>query len=331
MVMERKQTNENERNKILVILIAILIVIIGLVGSLLKKLTMEVDASKFPQSTLTKTAGVLPEKVTEELLPLTIACPTMRYQISIPKDINTVNDKIVGTYEDMRFVICESNEEMNKMISSTLPNALNIAVIGRPHEVEIKVQDTGYCYPYIAEYVAMSVNTQFSVREVTAYAFVYRLKLESDNSLYIYVSTESKEIIKGAKDLLDKIACSVRPISENIDKEELQISDLKEEEGVLPIFLEKEALYPMENGVFLFEWMNVDASPINLEVIAPNGEKLKLMEEYSTNGHYVYVVGEMESGTYIIEGTTQEQISGVVMSIYEWDYYYSEFVSFGFE
>jgi len=356
-----KDIFSQKRNRIAVVMVCIVLLILVILFSLVSKILDALDALSYPESTLSDTAEEFKEPYQEEMLPLTISCPSFDYRIQLPADIRDVDGKIVGRFEGMQFVVCESEEDMDEMINKTLPNALNVSVAGFDKKVEVRVRDNGYFYPYPAEYVAMRVETKVTVREKVTYAFAYALELEPDSFLYIYVSTESEELLTGAKNLLDEIAYSVRPLEEEKQEGEiLESEDSKQDKAetmedilaslpgqwvdaedyvapdgaikdTLYIDLEQEVSFPVENGVFLFEWMNVDIHPTEVNIYAPTGKELRLMEEYSSEGHYVYKIGEMESGTYTIKGSTLARLTGVVMSVYEWDYYYEEFVTFGFD
>lgn len=319
------------------IVVLILVLVALLFGALTQigKEFMKKESATYPQSTLTDNPVAFMEEYVQQegLLDYRVGCPSLPYAISVPKEVYVEGDTIHATLGDIDILICESAESFDFMLTKTLPTKLNFPLLGNPHDVSVLVRDMGYFYAYGADYAAGRINTKISVREVVTYICMYRLALSEVNSLYIYVSSESEELLSGQKDLLESIAFSVRAIDENATVEEEILADeviepIVEEDAVeetvgLPesgtqiISLEKEMDWEFQNGVFVFEWMNVKTEPWELNVYGPDGTKLLFLEEYSEKGHYVYEIGTMAQGIYIVDGITGEPLTGVMMSLYE--------------
>lgn len=334
-----KEFLEKKQNKLLIVIAVLAIMVLSILWSLVSQIAAQVDSFSYPQSTLTDMPAEFTEEFSDATMSLVVSCATMDYTICLPESITAVSEKIVGTYGDLSFVVCESKEDMQTMISGALPSSLNVPVVGKPHQVNVRVSDEGYFGPYQAEYMAAEITTQISVRKVLTYGFAYQLKLEEGKSLYLYVSSEDKELLSGAKALLDKLASSVREYvpEVSVDTPTEEVVDNKQDmQEVMPpkeytIYLESESIFPLENGVFLFEWMNSDSKPTELRVYAPDGTECIFDEELSHSGHYVYRIGPMEEGVFLITGTTKEQLRGALFNAYEWSFYNEQYITFGFE
>jgi len=346
---------KDRRVKLLFLMVLVGFCMVCLIFTAIDQMIRQLNTQEYPKSTLTKEAVAFPETSisVSEMLPVKITCPSLPYTLNLPINYTGKDEKIVGSYGDIDIVICESSLSMDKMIRQELPGTLVASVAGYERDVEIKVQDMGYFYEYPAEYVAMQITTQISIRKLVTYACVYRLSLSDETSLYIYVSAETDGIMFGEKDFLDRVAYSVRPYVKNItdlevnevekvDAEGENVKEGKEEkkeenvlnngdEGFLRIYHEKEVSFTVKEGVFLYEWANAQVQPSELVVYGPDNRVLPLLEEYSYPGHYVFEIGASDSGTYNVVGLTKEQITGVMMSIYEKESYLDMYVTFGFE
>lgn len=351
-----KEFFTNKKNRLLLCIALLVIVVCGLVVSLLGNVSHEMDKAVYPDSTLTESPVAFDKEVKyTEMLPLRVACPTLEYSVWLPSDVYEDNDCLVASYEGIKVVVAESPQSIETVATSVFPHQLNRPILGRKDKVDTYSNNTGYFYEYPASYYTCTVQSQISTRTVTTYSLTYGLHLSDDVTLYIYVSSESKDLLNGQKELLDKIAFSVRKVDleqeedlaghvnvteENMTPEGnnnsglMKVEDYVEEntyldENVLRIYLEKEMSEDVTQGVFIFGWMNILSHPVEVNVIAPDGRELHRIDEYSSEGHYVYNIGECASGTYIVEGYTIEQLTGVTMYIYEEEFYKSEYLHEG--
>ncbi len=336
-----------KKNQLFLCMALLVIVICGLLLSILGKVSYQLSKTVYPESTLTTdSVSFDTEYQYIESLPVLVACPTLQYSIWLPENVKGDEEYLVASYGDIDVIVMESQKDIETMATNVLPHYLNCPVLGQGDGVETYCCDTGYYFEYPASYCACTVQTQVSIRTVTTYTLTYGLHLSDDTTLYIYVSSDSKDLLKGQKELLDKIAFSVREVgfgqntsvTNNGSSNEsgsgpiiMDVDDYVEkntylDENVLRIALEHEMDAAMENGVFLFEWMNSMTHPVEVNVFAPDGRELHLIEDYSYEGHYVYDVGECVGGTYIVEGYTTEQLTGVTMSVFERSFYRTEYL-----
>jgi len=325
--------DKNKVRKILILGVLVLLLLLSVISSFIKRIGHEVAKTDYPQGSITNAVKLFPDtgkEVSEN--EVVIRCPSLPYMVVVPGDYWSKNDVVLGKVQDVEYVIYETDRQREFVLTNYLPNQLWTVVPGFSHEAEKMGEQSGYYYEYPAVYTALQVNSQISVRNEQHYILSYCLELSDTHSLYLYVAVTDKKRLAEASEVLEYITYSVRPIQMN-ESMDTGVVDAPAEslgDGSLSISLEKEIAVSVTDGVFVCEWMNIGVLPNKLNVYAPNGQLLTFIEEYSTPGHYVYGIGQSSSGTYKVSGSTDEVLTGVIMSVYEKESYEEQYVTFGF-
>ena len=333
------------KNRYMALCVLCVVVIILLLTSVMGNVKKMQVQGLYPDGELVKEAIEHPGYTLHKELTYKALFPYSGYSCYLPTDSVIKNDAVVGTVDDILVVAISTEEDEKTMCEEQLHLINTMLILGSKPEANLEIKDNGYFYDKKANYYAYTVGMEISTRKQVIYTMCYVLTPEGQSEkLYLYVSTEDKEKIDDAYNLLWNIALSVNVV-EDVDKEikegyettgseyvgmtaeeaeriekeyaekydpgryEQQIGEYRESgyyeiDNGYEIYVELQLEESLKDGVFHMYWTNSQVSPYELYVENSAGERYYPYAAYTVRGNYVFSLGACEPDTYYLKGTT---------------------------
>ena len=342
--MNLKKWLSEGKNKLVVFVVVAVLAIIMLLVTLIEQIGGVVDAADYPKGNISKEKCDFILVEPPAYLSQTKLNPVLGIYLALPKDMKVDGNWLVGSYNGVTYVVGSSTDSITELCKGDLFKKAVTGVLGYESDATVRTLDSGYMYGFEATYCDTTYETLVSTKKATHHSICYALSSDefsnSTERLILYAVSEDIGSLELAEEVLRSISLSVRhQTKEGVADTSLnnggsdKIKDRGDDKGdaIKPgiTYRENPKENPFEepvytidlfwhnrgkgylNTVFLIEWENIEAEPLELAVRGPEGQMGILNQEYSTAGHYVYEMGITDEGSFRITGTTDVQLTGV--------------------
>ena len=301
--------------KYIAVTLTLMAVTAGLFLNIMKKTSDVAIGFGYPESGLKSTGITQNPGHVKEYLTMWMQCPVIPVMLALPEGTEVKNGMLIGTHDNISYIVAVCDENPEELLGDSLPRMVNRPVLGHIPEYEEMVTDTGYVKDSFYRYHAGYVETKISVRTLTEYVLAYCMEFALyEKELVFYASTEDKERLKEARDLLMDMMVSLEWNEEESEREETDIeieSNRESNQQLLSFLVDIRNDYILTDAVCVMNWTNITVEPLEIRML-DRGEVVSTPDqEYSYPGEYVFFFGNGEVKTYQLEGETAQPIENV--------------------
>ena len=300
----------------LAMFIVVVCIAAGLVIGIGSWVLQRIPAVELPQGSVQVFASAVPQ-IQPTYASVYMECPTYPYQIQVPGKTKIKDAMLMGVFDDITYVIAETELDLERAMEDILPRAVNQPVLGYQPKYEKELHKEGYLCDKKVTYQVGWVETKISVRRVTEYTCAYMLYLDDGLQLVFYASVDDKDLLSKAEDLIRQMALSTNGFNMVTEGVESNVTTEQEEDKGLLFTMEVHNDFFLNDGICVFYWTNVSTEPMEVLLLKDGKEVSAWDPSLSVPGEYVFPIGTCEPATYQIEGYVEEPLYNVWVSFQE--------------